>query len=234
MITFIYLFHAILRVACGGKLTVRITKSLCDFKSQRIKESNCMPMHAIDINFYVNSNYILLLLYLLYLQHRLKIKSLLFKTDFFNNRLSISVEKMCFRSLEWLKKWWPLYGTRNFIVVFRGSYFEPPESNARSSYSSISYFYLHPVFPKDLFISNFVSRILCALYPKTVTLWLRHHWTCFCFRNCAIWAARSYIRTVCTHLIILLAIKYNKEFPDHCLPTNELSVIPCITLYPLV
>jgi hypothetical protein len=53
-----------------------------------------MPKRAIDITFYVNSNYILLLLYLLYRQHRLTIDLLLFKTDFFNSRLNISVEKM--------------------------------------------------------------------------------------------------------------------------------------------
>jgi len=83
---------------------------------------------------------------------------------------------------------------------FTGSYFQPLECNKSSSYFSLSYFYQCPVFPKDLFISNFGSRILCAFYPKTVTLWLRHHWTCSCFRNCAIWVASSYVRTLCTHL----------------------------------
>jgi len=42
-----------------------------------------MQMRVIDITFYVYSNYILLLFYLLYLQHRLTINSLLLKTDFF-------------------------------------------------------------------------------------------------------------------------------------------------------
>jgi len=52
-----------------------------------------MPMRAIDITFNVNSNYILLLLYLLYRQHRLTINSLLFKTDFSNDRLNFSLGK---------------------------------------------------------------------------------------------------------------------------------------------
>lgn len=132
----------------------------------------------------------------------------------------------------------PLWNTKLHCCVHRSPSLDLILSHLNvmqfTSYFSISYFYRRPVFPEDLFISDFGSRILCALYPKTVTLWLGHHWACFCFRNCAIWAASSYVRTLCTHLIILLAIKYNKEFPDHCLPTNELSVIPCITLYPLV
>jgi len=62
------------------------------------------------------------------------------------------VEKNRFRSLEWLKIFWALYGTGSFIAVIRGSYYELLECNARSSYFSISYFYMCPVFPKALLI----------------------------------------------------------------------------------
>jgi len=120
MITRIYLFHVILTVACGGKLTVCNTKSLCYLKGQRLNESNCIPMRVIDITFYLNSNYILLLLYLLYRQHRLMINSLLFETEIFNNRLNISVEKNCFWSLEGLKKIWvSLWNTKLHCRVQR-------------------------------------------------------------------------------------------------------------------
>jgi hypothetical protein len=52
-----YLFLVIIIVACGGELTVCITKAcstiwtLCALKNQRVTKGNCLQMPAIDITF---------------------------------------------------------------------------------------------------------------------------------------------------------------------------------------